>query len=167
MLENQKAFGKPILWGLLPSDLEDEGGLSEEVRRELEAGRAEYGRFREHYVSRLIDRFGEQLDEIRKKEGSDLKESRLQVLISSIANGADTFTSTHPEINNSGATTKEGNIWETKDGALGEREMVLEGLEGGSSSATGAASGTAVVGGGGAGAEQEDPNEGNDADMDE
>merc|ERR1711939_1087874 len=84
MLQNQKAFGNPILWGLLPSDVQAESTLAPEAKEELERAKAKYGRFREHYVSRLIDRFGEELDGIRKKEGSDLKESRLKVLISSI-----------------------------------------------------------------------------------
>ena len=114
-----RAIGKPILWGLIASDSDITPTEQEKVLEERQ--RAHYAKFREHYVSRLIDRFGGSLDEIRRKEGEDLKESRLAVLIRAIADGSDAFTS------------KDGQgIWRVGSGkegtSGGERELVLEGL---------------------------------------
>jgi hypothetical protein len=88
------------------------------LQQEKQAAEAEYARFREHYVSRLISRFGGSLDQIRTKEGNDLSESRLQVLIRSIADGSDAFSSKNG-----------GGIWKQSSGQAGERETVLEALD--------------------------------------
>lgn len=109
-----RALGKPILWGHLPGDgsVEDPA-----LEQDKQAAEAEYARFRQHYVSRLVSRFGGSLDQIRTKEGSDLSENRLQVLIRSIADGSDAFSS------------KRGTgIWGTSDARGGEREAVLDAM---------------------------------------
>ena len=113
-----RALGKPILWGHLPSDSTSNLPVDPAIEREQQAAEADYARFREHYVSRLISRFGGSLDQIRTKEGNDLSESRLQVLIRSIADGSDAFSS------------KRGTgIWRATNGQAGERETVLEALD--------------------------------------
>ena len=77
-----------------------------------------YAKWRAYYVSRMVARFGGSLDDIRKKEGKDLSNNRLEMLISSIAGGADHFTSTNGQ-----------GVWKTSDGKAGEREIGLEALE--------------------------------------
>lgn len=138
---NIRAFGKPILWGLLPGDLpstssptfadedeEDENRqenerMKEIIKEETSKSEERYLKFREDYVSKMINRFGSSLDSIRIKEGETImKESRLKVLIDSIAFASDTFTS------------RNGNgIWKVdnddENNSMGEREIVLEGLE--------------------------------------
>lgn len=119
-----RVAGKPILWGLVRGDAA--GGssdTSEEKRKEHEEAEEQaYLAFRSHYMGRLISRFGSSLDAIRQKEGSDLKEDRLRVLIRSVADGSDAFTT-------SGLLgSKDGGIWGTKRGR-GERELVNEGLK--------------------------------------
>ena len=111
-----RAIGKPILWGLLPHDLDSTPTQQEAILEQRQ--RERYAKFRQHYVSRLIDRFGGALDDIRKKEGQDLKESRLAVLIKAVADGSDAFTS------------KDGTgIWKVDGGKeFGEKEIVLEAI---------------------------------------
>lgn len=138
---NIRAFGKPILWGLLPGDTlstssglfndenhgegeGDDGDDRMKAIREQERQKAEerYLKFREDYVSKMISRFGSSLDQIRVKEGETMKESRLKVLIDSIALGADTFTSRNGQ-----------GIWRVDERiegeAIGDREVALEGLD--------------------------------------
>lgn len=129
LAHNARAFGKPILWGLLPGDtpaastsasvFDDETDERSKAIIEAEKAKAEerYLKFRDDYVSKMISRFGGSLDAIRQKEADTMKESRLQVLIQSIAGGADTFTSRDGQ-----------GIWKTNE-KRGEREVVLEGLE--------------------------------------
>lgn len=125
-----RALGKPILWGHLPSDVAEDPNL----QQEQQAAEAEYAKFREHYVSRLISRFGGSLDQIRQKEGNDLSESRLQVLIRSIADGSDAFSS-----------RRANGIWKETGAAGGEREMVLDALEVAEGEAAEGANGTDVM----------------------
>lgn len=113
-----RALGKPILWGHLPSDSTSSLPVDPAIEKEQQAAEADYARFREHYVSRLISRFGGSLDQIRTKEGNDLSESRLQVLIRSIADGSDAFSS-----------RRGTGIWRAANGQAGERETVLETLD--------------------------------------
>ncbi|KAK9897982.1 hypothetical protein P389DRAFT_210347 [Cystobasidium minutum MCA 4210] len=130
LAHNVRAFGKPILWGLLPGDVpststsasvfdNDETDERSKAIIEAEKAKAEerYLKFRDDYVSKMISRFGGSLDVIRQKEADTMKESRLQVLIQSIAGGADTFTSRDGQ-----------GIWKTNE-KRGEREVVLEGLD--------------------------------------
>lgn len=143
---NVRAFGKPILWGLLPGDVppsssdaggaslfandnEEGGGEKDErskamIEQERQKASERYSRFREDYVSKMISRFGGSLDMIRQREGDTIMKSgnRLKVLIESIADGSELFSSVDGE-----------GIWKVDEakesGKKGEREVVLEGLE--------------------------------------
>jgi len=119
--EAYRALGKPILHPHLPEDnalsAEDSAQRAAQIAAEEEQAKAEYMQFREFYVSRMVSRYGNQLDEIRKKEGDTLSERRLGMLIAAVGNGADSFLS-----------EKGKGIWRAQKGR-GERETVLEALK--------------------------------------